>query len=134
MPLLQAPARHWVGATQAPPVGVPHLPSAAQVPEAQAAGRVQLAPAPWRGAQVPEAQWSAAAHWASVLQPLEQTPPAQAPPRQVAPPRQAVPSGAPQRPSGPHTPEVHWLPAVQGRVGGEPLGAEGWQAWLVASQ
>jgi len=136
VPLLQAPARHWTGARQAPLVGVPHFPSLAQVPARQVAARVQLAPAPWRGRQVPLApsQKSLAAHWASALQPLEQCPAAQAPPRQLEPVRQAAPSGAPQRPSGPHTPEVHWTPEVQGRVGGVPLGAEGWQAWLTLSQ
>jgi len=44
MPLLQVPVRHWSGAVHAPPVSVPHLPSAAQRPDAQTAARVQVSP------------------------------------------------------------------------------------------
>jgi hypothetical protein len=134
-PLLHAPSRHWVGAVQAPPEGVPHWPSLAQTPEAQAPGLVQAAASGRRASQAPPlVQYWAAAHWASALQPLLQLPETQAPPRQVVPPRQDVPSGAPQKPSLAQTPELHWVPEVQGWVGGAPLGADGWQAWLTPSQ
>jgi hypothetical protein len=135
VPLLQAPARHWVGALQAPPVSVPQRPSAAQVPEAQAAGRVQVPPTSALGAQVPApVHQASAAHWASAVQALAHWPLTQAPPRQTAPVTHWPPLGVPHCPSAPQTPEVHCTPEVQGCVGGEPLGAEGRQAWLVASQ
>ena len=55
VPLLQAPARHCTGAVQAPGVGVPHTPSEAQVPETQAAARVQAPPVAVLGVQAPTA-------------------------------------------------------------------------------
>jgi hypothetical protein len=75
-----------------------------------------------------------AAHWLSVVQPDAQAPLTHAPPRQAAPDTHWPPLGTPQTPSLPQTPDAHWPPEVHGCVGGAPLGAEGWQAWLVASQ
>jgi hypothetical protein len=116
VPLLQAPVRHWLGAAQAPPVNVPQRPSGAQVPERQAAARAQDPPMSSFDSQVPpEPQKALVAHWASVVQALEQLPATQAPPRQLAPVMHAVPSVAPHWPSEAHTPETHWSAAVHGR-------------------
>jgi hypothetical protein len=139
VPLLQAPSRHWVGAVQAPLAGVPQRWSAAQTPEAQAALRVQGDAAARRGAQAPvpvpgPGQKSEAAQSPSPPQSLAQTPWTQAPLRQSRPPRHEVPSVAPHLPSAPQTPELHWVPEVQGWMGGAPLGAASSQVRLTASQ
>jgi hypothetical protein len=86
-------------------------------------------------AQVPSAvQKSPLAHWASLAQVEAQLPLTQALPRQTTPVSQPAPSGRPQAPSGPQTPLVHWLLAVQRVSGAWPLVAAGRQAWLLASQ